>query len=198
MVPADAVVIAADSGVDHAHRLGIAVHHAVGDFDSVSPAGLDAVEQQGGRITRHPVAKDATDLELALCSAHALGPERIIVIGGHGGRADHHLSVPLALTAPWLAGVAVEAWTGTAHLTVIRDRAMLSGPVGALVSLLPFHGPAVGITTRGLVYPLVGEDLPAGTTRGVSNVFAEPVAEVRLEGGVLLAVVPEALAAVAD
>ncbi len=194
-VPAPAVVVAADSGVDHAHRLGLAVDLAVGDFDSVSPAGLAAVEAQGGRITRHPAAKDATDLELALCAARALDPERIVVIGAHGGRTDHHLSLPLILTAPWLAGITVEAWTGTAHLTVIRHRAMLEGQVGELVSLLPIHGPAVGITTRGLAYPLVGEDLPAGTTRGVSNVFTAPTADVRLEAGVLLAVAPDALAA---
>jgi thiamine pyrophosphokinase len=144
VAPADAVVVAADSGVDHAHGLGLTVDHAVGDFDSVSPGGLATVEERGGRITRHPMAKDATDLELALCAAYALGPERIVVIGGHGGRADHHLSLPLALTASWLAGVAVEAWTGAAHLTVIRHRATLEGRVGALVSLLPVHGPASG------------------------------------------------------
>jgi thiamine pyrophosphokinase len=40
------------------------------------------------------------------------------------------------------------------------------------------------------VYPLRGETLDAGSTRGVSNVFADANASVALERGVLLAVRP--------
>jgi thiamine pyrophosphokinase len=46
------------------------------------------------------------------------------------------------------------------------------------------------VATGGLLYPLVGEDLPAGTTRGVSNVFTGAEAAVSLSAGVLLAVQP--------
>jgi thiamine pyrophosphokinase len=50
--------------------------------------------------------------------------------------------------------------------------------------------PAEGVTTEGLVYPLRGETLEAGTSRGVSNVFAEATAQVTVERGVLLAIRP--------
>ena len=49
------------------------------------------------------------------------------------------------------------------------------------------------MTTTGLRYPLRGEQLTAGTTRGVSNLFAEATATVSLRTGVLLAIQPEAL-----
>jgi thiamine pyrophosphokinase len=52
------------------------------------------------------------------------------------------------------------------------------------------HGPALGVVTGGLLYPLAGEDLPPGTSRGVSNVLAADRATVSLTGGVLLAVQP--------
>jgi thiamine pyrophosphokinase len=42
----------------------------------------------------------------------------------------------------------------------------------------------------GLRYPLAGEDLVPGSTRGVSNEFTETRADVRLTGGVLIAVRP--------
>ena len=59
-----------------------------------------------------------------------------------------------------------------------------------VISLFAVHGPAAGVVTEGLVYPLRGETLEPGSTRGISNVFAETEAHVRLEHGVLLAVRP--------
>jgi thiamine pyrophosphokinase len=47
------------------------------------------------------------------------------------------------------------------------------------------------VRTKGLRFPLAHEDLPAGTSRGVSNEFVEPVATVDLDAGVLFAVQPE-------
>ena len=61
---------------------------------------------------------------------------------------------------------------------------------GELVSLLPVHGAAERVTTEGLAYPLRAETLEAGTTRGVSNVFATETARVSLDRGVLLAIRP--------
>ena len=89
-------MIAADGGVDRALALGLHVDVAIGDFDSVTAAGLAAVEAAGARIERHPTAKDATDLELALDAALALAPARIVVIGSGGGRLDHLLGVAAA------------------------------------------------------------------------------------------------------
>ena len=60
-------VVAADSGVDVAIALGLGVDVVVGDLDSVTRGRRSAAaEAAGARIVRHPVAKDATDLALAL------------------------------------------------------------------------------------------------------------------------------------
>ncbi len=190
-VPGDrALVVAADSGLDGARRLGLTPDLVVGDMDSVDPASLAAAERAGVPVERHPAAKDATDLDLALDAALARGARRIVVVTGAGDRFDHALAVALSLAAPRLAGVAVEAWIGRARLWVVRDEAVLTGEPGAIVSLLPVHGPARGVTTEGLLYPLAGEDLEPGTTRGVSNEMTAAEALVRVRDGVLLAVRP--------
>ena len=75
-------MIAADSGIDLALALGLHVDVAIGDFDSVSAAGLATVEAAGALVERYPAAKDATDLELALDAAIALEPAHVIVVGG--------------------------------------------------------------------------------------------------------------------
>ena len=189
-VPAGAHLIAADSGVDHARALGLAVDHVVGDLDSVSPEGLAAAIDGGASVDRHPAAKDATDLELALDAALAQGPARIHVLGGHGGRLDHFLGNVLLLASPRYASARVDAHVGGSHVIVVHDHVELDGTPGQLCSLLPLGGPAVGVLTDGLRYPLRRETLPPGTTRGVSNEFLGSHASVSLESGVLLAIIP--------
>jgi thiamine pyrophosphokinase len=190
LIPGGAQVVAADSGVDRALELGLPVHVAVGDFDSVDPAALRAAAAAGAVIERHPIAKDATDLELALDVALAHHPARIHVLGGHGGRLDHLLGNALLLAAPAYAGVEVVAQMGEALVTVIRSEATLTGAPGDLVTLLAVHGIARRVRTEGLLYPLAGEDLRPGSTRGISNELVGGSAHVGLARGVLLAVQP--------
>lgn len=191
-VPEAAVIVAADSGVHHAALLGLAVHHAVGDFDSADPDTLAALEAAGTEVVAHPVDKDATDLELALGVAEDLGARRVVVLGGGGGRLDHLLGNLLVLAAPRFANLVVDAALGAAAVHVARPWAptVLHGRPGDLVTLLPAHGPAVGVVTDGLLYPLDHELLVEGSTRGLSNELAAPRAEVRLNAGCLLVVRP--------
>jgi thiamine pyrophosphokinase len=191
-VPPGSLVIGVDSGVQHALDLGLRVDVAVGDFDSLSPAGLVAVTASGARIERHPRAKDATDLELGLTMALEAGAATAVVLGGHGGRLDHLLANALLLAAPAFAALAVTAHMGPATVTVARPPRTwtVQGEPGSLVSLLPVGGPATGVVTAGLLYPLRGEDLRPGTTRGVSNELTDPTATVTLDAGTLLVVQP--------
>lgn len=186
------LVIAADSGVDHAVALGFRVDLVVGDLDSAAPAAIEAATAAGAAIERHPADKDATDLELALEAARRLDANEVIVIGGAGGRLDHFLANALLLASPAFASLHVSARIGDAEVVVIRGLAELRGQPGDLCSLLAVGGPAIEVHTIGLRYPLHHETLYPGSTRGVSNEFVEPRAEVSLLDGVLLAVLPHA------
>ena len=188
LVPDGAFVIAADSGLHTALDHHIDVDLAVGDFDSVSPDALDTAAASGTRLERHPTAKSETDLELALDRAVERSPDDIVVIGGHGGRLDHFLANASLLASDRYRSARVKAHWDRARVYVVRDVAELHGQVGELLTLLPAHGPAHGVTTNGLLYALHDATLDSGTTRGVSNQFLEPLAGVRLDRGVLLAI----------
>jgi thiamine pyrophosphokinase len=189
-LPAAAEVVAADGGIDTALELGLEATHAVGDFDSVTSGGLDAVEAAGARVERHPPEKDATDLELALDTARNMGAERIVVVGDPGGRLDHLLAGLLLLGARRYATIEIDALLGSATVHIVRAERTLAGDPGELISLVPLHGPAVGVVTEGLRYPLNGETLGAGSSRGVSNVFTGSRARVAVTAGVLAVVRP--------
>jgi thiamine pyrophosphokinase len=70
---------------------------------------------------------------------------------------------------------------------------IVHGTVGETVSLLPVGGPATGVVASGVQYALHGETLSATASRGVSNVFTETEMHLRVEGGALLVIRPEAL-----
>jgi thiamine pyrophosphokinase len=176
-----------------ARTAGRAVDVLVGDLDSIDPSLALALESQGTRVDRHPAAKDRTDLALALDAALALEPSAITVVGGHGGRLDHLVANALLLAADDYAGIAVDARMGPATVTVVRGRREIRGPVGDLVSLLPIGGPATGVTTEGLMFPLHGATLRPGTTWGVSNQLVEASGAVTVSTGVVLVVQPGAL-----
>lgn len=190
-LPAGAPVVAADGGVDVALALGLRVDVVVGDLDSVSARGLAAAEAAGARVERHPVDKDATDLDLALDVAASMA-DRLVVLGFDGGRLDHLVAGMLALASPGRPQLV--AHLGPATVRVVHGPGEVclddAGP-GDTVTLVPVGGDAAGVRTVGLRYPLHGERLVAGTTRGVSNVVeVEGGAVVGLESGSLLVIQP--------
>jgi thiamine pyrophosphokinase len=163
------LVIAADSGLAHARALGVRVDLVIGDLDSVDPDELAAAVAEGAAVERHPEAKDATDLELALDAAFDRGATAVHVVGVGGGRLDHFLGNVLLLASPRYAAARVDAHVAGAHITLVHDHVDLEGTPGGFCSLLPLGGPAEGVRTDGLRFPLHRETLAPGTTRGVSN-----------------------------
>jgi len=187
---AEALVIAADSGLHHAQQLGHHVDVVVGDLDSVDVDALARAERAGAVVERHAAAKDETDLELALVAARERGADRIVVLGVAGGRLDHFLANALVLTSDAFATVRVEARFAGARVHVVRDELVVQGTPGDILTLLPVGGPAHGVATEGLRFPLRNETLHPGSTRGVSNELVTSTARVTVTGGVLLAVLP--------
>ena len=122
-LPAGAIVIAADSGLHQAELLGLRVDYVVGDLDSADPAALERARAAGAVVERHPVDKDATDLELAFDRAR--GVRRITVVGGSGGRLDHFVANIALLASPKFADVEIDAWPGDARVCAGRSGAAL-------------------------------------------------------------------------
>ena len=180
-------VIAADSGLHAAMRLGLTADLVVGDLDSVDHALLD---RPGLEVDRHPAAKDQTDIVLALDRARDLGARAVVVVSGGGGRLDHALANLLVLASPRYAGLQMRALIGDAEIAVVRDHHAMTAPEGTVVSLFAVDGPALGVTTDGLRYPLHDEVLDPLSSRGVSNEFVGGPAAVRLTDGVLLVIRP--------
>jgi thiamine pyrophosphokinase len=190
-------VIAADGGLARARSLGLRPDVLVGDLDSIDPAHLAAAEADGIRVRRARTDKDESDTELALLEAGARGASRVTVLGAFGGpRLDHALANLWLLAHPAFAAMSIVLLDAGVRAFLVQAPAPdggpvesdLPGPVGALVTLLPFGGDVAGITTRGLAYPLRDEALRVGPARGLSNVRSGADAWVGVRSGRLLVV----------
>jgi thiamine pyrophosphokinase len=96
----------------------------------------------------------------------------------------------MLLAAPRYAALHLELVGPGGRVVAVHDRVEITGALGANVTLLAVGGPAVGVETTGLRYPLRRETLEPGSTRGVSNELVDAVASVALAGGVLLVLLP--------
>lgn len=183
------VVIAADSGYDHAVAFDIPVDLLIGDLDSISHSGLTHARNAGVEVEQHPADKDHTDLELALDAAIVRGATSVDIHGGEGGRLGHLLSVALSTSHPTLAAIDVTWHTGTGIVrTATPEHAVsFSAAVGETISLLPV-GDAHGITTSGLRWQLTNATLGRGATRGVSNVAEADQIHIEVADGAVLVI----------
>jgi len=189
-IPDGSHIVAADGGMEHAATLGLALDAIVGDLDSAPSSGLAAARAAGIVLETYPVDKDATDLELALRHVLDSGCDRVLIVGGGGGRLDHLLANALILAHPDFASLDLEWHVGTAVVQVARPgrNVVVSGAAGDPVTLLAVGGTASGVATRGLRWSLAAAVLEPGTSRGVSNEILADSASVTVTEGALLVI----------
>jgi thiamine pyrophosphokinase len=185
------LLIAADGGALHCLELNLVPDLVIGDFDSLQQEDLEILESRGAEIIRYPARKDYTDLELALQHAVQRGAENILVIAALGARWDQTLANLLLPAASLLQDTRVSLIDGPQEIHLVRgpERLELAGKQGDTVSLIPLGSSADKVTTQGLEYPLNGETLDFGSTRGISNVMLGESASIELQQGLLLCVI---------
>ena len=184
----DDFLVAVDGGLRHIQNLGLTPGLLIGDLDSVSQEDVGQLRAAGVPVRKYPVEKDETDLELALRAVMDMGYRQMRIVAGLGGRLDQTLGNLFLLLLPELAACDVCLDDGTIEAFLIHRQTELEGRAGDTLSLLPMEGPAFGVLTEGLYYPLKSETLFPEHTRGISNVFLGDHARVSLEKGILLCI----------
>ena len=177
------LVLCADGGADTARRLGRAPDYIAGDLDSVSGPGMEGIGAD--RLVRVDADDTGTDMQKVLRLALELGVERAVLLGFTGRRTDHTLW-NLSLLRTFGDRLGLRLIDDYCEIRLIRGRLRFRADLGQKLSLCPLDGPADGIETEGLRWPLRGESLVPGRRDGISNeVTASPV-DIRVGRGDLL------------
>lgn len=182
------LIVCADGGADHAYKAGVVPHCIIGDLDSISDEARTYFESKGVEFSKYPRDKDETDTHLAInyCIAH--GCDDITLYAALGGRFDHAFANVSLLAMLKQRGISACIVDGDSVLYVSDDELKISGKQGDLLSLLPLGNGVTILFTDGLYYAVKDRKFPFGYPFGVSNVFADSEALIRLSGGWLLAV----------
>lgn len=182
-------LIGADGGTRHMLALGLMPDAVVGDLDSLEPETVAKLIVQGVDVERYPIAKDQTDLELAIERGLRAGASEILLLGALGGRLDQTLANLLILAQRnWPVPLRLAEGSQLAQVLRTGETLMLHAAPGSTVSAIPLSAIVTGITYTGLEYPLQDATLSIGSTRGVSNVVASSPATITIDEGVLLVV----------
>jgi len=179
-------VVAADGGAASALAFGFQPDVVVGDLDSIDARVLAELRRRGVAIETHPRDKDATDGQLAIERALRTQPASVWLLGFLGGpRLDQALAHVLFLARVGTRAVMLDEHN---EITLLQPGTSLAWPPepNEVVSLIPLTAEVLGIQTHGLRWPLTGERLQLGDTRGVSNEPNAPEARVSIERGKLL------------
>lgn len=194
LIRSDDYLIAADGGLYHLRALGLEPDLVTGDLDSLLPGDLALLRDRAAqgllRLEEHPPQKNETDLELAVLAALKSGCRQILIFAALGGRLDMTLANIFMLAMPELVERDIRLEDGFEEVLLIRPgvSCLIEGQAGDRVSLLPLTGPAHGVRTEGLYYPLNSETLMFERTRGISNEMIHTKARISLEEGQLVCI----------
>jgi thiamine pyrophosphokinase len=179
-------VIGVDRGAYWLIKHGIVPDLAIGDFDSVSTREARLIETKVKNVIRHPVAKDATDLELAIEYAKTLVPKEVGIFGAIGTRYDHTyagIMLLARLASHNIYGYIVDNFN---EIFIVRRVARLtSAGEFPYVSLFPLQSKAV-VTLKGFRYNVTRQVFVLGSTLGVSNEIVGKNAQVIVHQGAIL------------
>ena len=174
------LVLAADGGLAHLQKLGIAPNEILGDFDSLGYTPDNA--------TVFPVEKDDPDSMLAVRRGLELGYRRFVLYGSlDGARLDH--TVANFQTLQFLADHGARGYlVGSRQIATVIRNGYLAFPERAegIFSVFCMGAPATGVSISGAQYTLDKGVLHSGLPLGVSNHFIGKSAVISVQSGSLL------------
>ena len=168
-----ALVIAADGGLEPALEHGDEPDLVVGDFDSL-PAGSRRLRTDIPRRVL-PAEKDDTDLLAAVKVGWQRGCRQFLIYGGLGGRMDHTLANLNLIHLIAASGGRAELWGQEMLVTALGSGSLdfpaWECPPRSMVSVLSADDQALGVVEQGLKYQTDDMTMTNRQVNGVSNEF---------------------------
>ncbi len=174
-------IIAADSGIEKAVMYGYKPDLVVGDMDSLQNYKI-LHEFPNDCVKIFDKEKDETDTEIALRFLKEKKTDRIILIGGGGGRIDHLLGIVSIFDREFHPDI---WYTAEEMIVSIKGDTVFSGMTGNTVSFFPSGKETCRMKSSGLKWNLDGFEWEKGDA-GISNIVVEDPFKIKILSGKLI------------
>ncbi|GAB6109276.1 thiamine diphosphokinase [Fusibacter bizertensis] len=177
------VVLGVDGGCELISKLNIKATEILGDFDSIINLDQYRLLWPNAKVHTYPPEKDFTDAELAFNIIKEHDLDKIVVIGGLGGRADHMLSI-LFLLAREDKFIIIDEQNYIEKIdTPYLKKVSIKDYGNDYISLVPLESGLKGIYLNGFKYPLVDAHIKFAETLGISNELIGDEGSISIDGG---------------
>lgn len=182
-------MIGVDRGLEFLYHNQILPTYIVGDFDSIQPEIIEYYKNETDVPVRefNPV-KDASDTEIAVRLAIALGVENIYLLGATGTRLDHVMANIQVLKIAHDAGVNAYILDEHNKISLIEKEKILTKEeqFGKYFSVFPLGGIVEDFSIEGAKYPLEHHALTPYDSLCVSNQILEEEVKITFPEGIVI------------
>lgn len=175
----DDFIVCADSGYSFAKKAGLTPNLIIGDFDS-----LKEELPQNTEVVKLNTHKDDTDTEHCVMECIRRGYKDFLLLGSIGGRTDHTFA-----NIATLAFLSEYNYNGIARnngeeIRILKEGSYeMNNKKGLIFSVFPYGCESVNVTYKGAEYMLNNKTLTYNVSRGISNVFVDDEAEIKINRG---------------
>lgn len=178
-------IFCADGGLKYALSVGVVPLEIWGDLDSVDKSLVEKAEKMGSRVIEFDSRKDFTDGELIISEMEKRGFEKIVVLGGLGGRTDHLLT-NLNLLFKFKNVVFLSE---KEKIFKVEKKMTIENEEGKTISFIPMSDTVEEITLTGFEYPLNKYTVKRGESICTSNIVRKSCAVIEFKEGKLLGII---------
>lgn len=178
-------IFCADGGLKYALDLNIFPLEVWGDFDSIDDSLLEKAKKNGSKIVSFDKRKDFTDGELIISEISKRNFEKIIVLGGLGGRTDHlltNLNLLFKFENVFFVDEKETIFKVDYHTEIKNEK-------GKTISFIPMSDTVEGLTLKGFEYPANNFTVKRGDSLCTSNVVKDNTATVNFNIGKLIGII---------
>ena len=176
-------LICADGAANEMMKHNIIPNIILGDLDSAKKKTLKYYKNQGVQI-RKIEEQDTTDFEKALLYSIENNFRNILIFGASSKRQDHTLN-NYSVLKRYCKALNLKIIDTKFEIFFIDKNISFDYPKNKSISMMPMPI-AKGITTKGLKYKLIDEDLELGVREGTLNVSEEKNITIDFKDGDLL------------
>lgn len=172
-------IICADSGLDSALNEGLSVDMVIGDLDSISPRGMEAINKANINFYESNKGDDLSDTELAINYLIKHEFDSIDVINSIGTRVDHSLVNITTLLK--YEGLVNSLRNPYSEIKLLNEE--LITDQSCIVSIIPLLGTSLNVDIIGFNYGAEDTKIEYATSIGISNSLNKETGTIRLKEG---------------